>query len=131
MYKVLLVVLGSTQILTASAELLFPLKSFYAWSRWVSFRFFPLHGAALVMIGFPLTIYKGYLSSVIFWIGMLIVLTGPFILVYPEKVRNVFNESNEAFSERERRIMIYMDAVFRGAAGVIFLVSCWKTFFNL
>jgi hypothetical protein len=99
------------------------------WKNWVSMRIFPLHGLALIMIGLPLTTYKGYLSSLIFFIGLIIVLTGPFILIYPEKIRNVFSSSGNLFQEKDIKIMIYMDAFFRLGAGSVFLISAWKTFF--
>ncbi len=100
------------------------------WRVWVANRFFPFHGVALIFIGLPLTIYKGYLSKVIFIIGLFIVLMGPFVLIYPEKIRGVFSESESALSDRERRAMIYVDALVRFSAGAVFFISCWKTFFK-
>jgi hypothetical protein len=62
-----------------------PYKSFLTWKEWISCRFFRFHGAALIVIGFPLTIYNGYLSSVIFLIGLVVVFTGPVILIYRKR----------------------------------------------
>jgi len=128
MYKYLLAVLGFTQIILSLIEIISPLRAFLMWKIWVSNRLFPLHGLALIFIGLPLTVYKGYLSSIIFCIGMFVVFTGPFILVYPEKIRGIFDESGKSFKEREIKIMIFLDAFFRFSSGVIFLISCWKTF---
>lgn len=130
MYKYFLLVIGSTQLLMALIEFAFPLRAFEMWRRWVLSWFFPLHGLALIFIGLPLAVYKGYLSSVIFYIGLFIVFTGPFVLIYPEKIRKVFSSSGDMFKDKEIKVMIYMDAGFRICAGAIFLVSCWKTFFN-
>jgi uncharacterized protein YjeT (DUF2065 family) len=109
-------------------ELISPSRSFLMWGKWVSNRFFPAHGLALIFIGLPLTVYKGYLSSVIFAVGLIVVFTGPFILIYPEKIRKVFNDSGNMFNDKEIRAMIYTDAFFRFATGSVFLASGWKTF---
>lgn len=128
MFKYFLMVIGTTQITMALLGIFFPLRAFSMWEKWVSFRFFPLHGIALIFIGMPLTVYKGYLSTVIFYIGLLVVFSGPFILIYPEKIRKVFSNSGDMFKSRDIKIMIYVDALFRFSTGIIFLVSCWKTF---
>lgn len=77
-----------------------------------------------------MTIYKGFLSSIIFFIGLFVVFTGPFILIYPEKIQDAFSNSDTRFKEKDIKIMIYIDALFRLSAGSIFLLSCWKTFLN-
>ena len=130
MYKYFLLIIGSTQIIIALIESVFPQRAFQAWVKWVSNRFFPFHGIGLIFIGLPLTAYRGHLSSVIFYIGIFIVFTGPFILIYPEKIRKVFSDSGEIFKNNEIKMMIYVDAFFRLCIGSIFLFSCWKTFFN-
>lgn len=109
-------------------EFFFPLRSFLVWKIWIANRYFPVHGLALIFIGLPLTLYKGYLSSVIFIIGLFIVFTGPFILIYPEKIRKAFNDSAGSFDDNQVRGIVFIDAFFRLCAGLIFLVSCWKTF---
>lgn len=130
MFKYFLIVIGTTQIIMALIEFVFPLRAFSMWSNWVSNRLFPLHGLALIFIGMPLTVYKGYLSPVIFYIGLLVVFTGPFILIYPEKIRKVFSNSDDIFKDKDIKIMIYVDALFRLSVGIVFWTSCWKTFFN-
>ncbi len=128
-YKYFLLTIGSVQIIMALMEVLSPLRSFLMWKRWVSGSFFPLHGIALIFIGLPMTFYKGYLSSIIFYIGLFIVFTGPFIIIYPEKIRKVFNNSEDVFSDKDVKIMIFFDAFFRLIIGLIFFISCRKTFF--
>ena len=61
MYKYFLIMIGTTQIIMALIEFIFPLRSFLMWRIWVLNRFFPVHGLALIFIGLPLTVYKGYL----------------------------------------------------------------------
>lgn len=130
MFKYFLIVIGSTQVITALAEAIAPVRAFLMWKKWVSGRFFPVHGVMLIITGLPLTIYKGYLSSIIFYIGLLIVFMGPFVLIYPEKIQKVFDDSENVFKQKDIKIMIYFDAFFRFASGTIFLLSCWKTFLN-
>ncbi len=129
MFKYFLIVIGSAQVVLALIEIFSPPRSFQMWKKWVSVRFFPVHGFVLILTGFPLTFYKGYLSSIIFYIGLLIVFMGPFILIYPEKIRKVFDDSENVFNEKDIKLMIYFDAFFRFSTGIIFLISCWKTFF--
>lgn len=128
MYKYLLMIMGITQIIMALTEIFFPLRTFSMWEKWVLNRLFPVHGLGLIFIGLPLTIYKGYLSSIIFYIGLLVVFSGPFILIYPEKIRKVFSNSDDIFKKKDIKIMIYLDAFFRLSVGIIFWISCWKTF---
>ena len=129
-YKYFLLTIGSVQIIMALMEVISPLRSFLMWKRWVSGSFFPFHGIALIFIGLPMTFFKGYLSSIIFYIGLFIVFTGPFIIIYPEKIRKVFNNSEDVFSDKDVKIMIFLDAFFRLSIGVIFLISFRKTFFQ-
>ena len=130
MFKYFLIVIGSTQLMLSIIEFVSPLRSFRMWQHWVSNRFFPVHGIALIFIGLPLTVYKGYLSSLIFYIGLLIVFTGPFILIYPEKIRRAFINSEDVFRDKDIKIMIFLDAFFRISMGIIFFISCWKTFYK-
>ncbi|HOP28838.1 MAG TPA: hypothetical protein P5120_09345 [Spirochaetota bacterium] len=118
---------GITQLIIASVEIIMPQKSFLTWKVWVSCRFFPIHGAALIVVGFPLTIYNGYLSSLIFLIGLVVVFTGPVILIYPEKIREAFSFSSETFQEGSLKKIVRFDAVMRMAAGFIMVLSFYKS----
>jgi len=130
MYKYFLILLGTTQSIIAVAEFISPLRSFLIWRMWILNRFFPIHGVALIFIGLPLTLYNGYLSGVIFFIGLVVVFTGPFILIYPEKIRKALNNSGDTFKDNEIKIIIFLDAFLRICTGFIFMISSWKTFFN-
>lgn len=118
---------GIIQLIIAFVEILLPYKSFLTWKAWISCRFFPFHGAALIVMGFPLTIYNGYLSSLIFIIGLVVVFTGPVILIYPEKIREAFSFSSDTFQEGSLKKIVRFDAVMRLAAGIILVISFYKS----
>jgi len=118
---------GIIQLTIAFVEFIMPYKTFITWKIWISCRFFPLHGAALIVVGFPLIIYSGYLSSVIFLIGLVVVFTGPVILIYPEKIREAFSYSSETFQEGSLKKIVRFDAVVRMAAGIILVISFFKS----
>lgn len=118
---------GIIQLVIALVEIIMPHRSFLTWKVWVSCRFFPVHGAALILIGFPLTIYNGYLSSIIFFIGLVVVFTGPVILIYPEKIREAFSFSSDTFQEGSLKKIVRLDAVMRMAAGIILVLSFYKS----
>jgi len=118
---------GIIQLIIAFVEITMPYRSFLSWKTWISCRFFPFHGAALIVIGFPLTIYNGYLSSIIFLIGLVVVFTGPVILIYPEKIREAFSFSSETFEEGSLKKIVRFDAIMRMAAGIILVISFYKS----
>ena len=105
------------------AELIFPLRIYGIWKKWLALKIFPLHGLLLVAIGFPLTMYEGRFSKVIFVIGVFICMTGPFILLYPEKVRELFKHISEEMPENAVKKLIYFDAGVRISAGIIFITA--------
>jgi len=129
-YKYLLLILGSIQIIVAIIELLFPQRIFVIWKKFILSRFYQLYGIIMILIGLPLTAYKGYLSLVIFFIALFVVFSGAFILFYPEKIRRSFNESEEFFNNKTIRLLVYFEALLRICAGAVFLTACWKTFYN-
>jgi hypothetical protein len=130
MFKYYLLTIGTVQTIMAFMGFFSPFRTFLMWKSWVLNKFFPMHGIALIFIGLPLTVYKGYLSKIIFIIGLTVVFTGPFILIYPEKFKKVFENSDDIFNKTEIKAMIFLDASLRSGAAVIFFISCWKTFFN-
>jgi uncharacterized protein YjeT (DUF2065 family) len=68
--------------------------------------------------------YRGPLSEIIFIIGAVLALSGPFILIYPEKIRTMFNSISEEMDDAGVRRIIYIDALLRILAGVLF-VACY------
>ncbi len=121
--EVYVVAAGSVLIIMAIFEISMPERAFSYYSRYVSFRFFPLHGILLIILGFPMIIYRGHLSTVIFIIGVITVLTGPFIIIYPEKIRNLFQNITEEMTAREIKRFIYADAMLRLILGTLFITG--------
>jgi hypothetical protein len=128
MLELYMIIFGIFQIIAGLFELILPVRLFKIWRTWILSKYFPLHGIFLIAGGFPLLVFKGYLTGIIFWIGIFMVLTGPFLLIYPEKIRDVFKTAENDFTPRDLRIMVYVDSVIRLAAGIIVAVACYKTF---
>jgi hypothetical protein len=104
-------------------ELVFPMKAFAAWKKWSSNRFFFLHGIVLIAGGFPLTLYRGPLSTLIFIMGFIVVVTGPFLLIYPEKFRGMFGSIEDEISPVGIKKMIITEALVRILAGIVFITA--------
>ena len=102
-------------------ELLMPGKAFFLWKKWAGNRFFFLHGLMLIAAGFPLTFYKGVFSTAIFAVGLIIVLTGPFILLYPEKVRDMFETMAAEMPDQGIQRIVIFEGVIRTMAGMLFI----------
>ncbi len=108
-------------------EIIMPLRTFALWKRWTAHRFFYLHGLLLIAAGFPLTLYENpdhrFLASTIFVIGLIAVFSGPLLLLYPEKIRNLFRQISEENETRSVKRIIYTDAILRILIGGIFIYS--------
>jgi len=115
--------LGLFLIIMGAVELAMPQGAFRLWKSWVFKRYFFLHGALLIAGGFPLTIYKGPLSSIIFIFGIFAVLIGPFVLIYPEKIRNMFQAMSEEMKDGDIKKTIYIEGSLRIAAGAVCVAS--------
>lgn len=115
--------LGIFLVLIGAAELAMPLRAFGLWKTWVRKKYFFLHGSLLIAGGFPLTIYKGPLSTIIFIFGIAAVLIGPFVLIYPEKIRQMFQAMSEEMKDGDIKKTIYIEGSLRIAAGVVCVSS--------
>lgn len=108
-------------------ELIIPLRIFNLWERWVSHRLFFLHGLLLILLGFPLTLYQNLFNSFIdksiFGIGLIAVLAGPFLLLYPEKIRVTFQKISGEIENKAVKRIIYLDAIIRIPVGLLFIYS--------
>ncbi len=124
MIKLYLILFGIIQSATGLMELIFPFKSYNLWKKWVFNRFFFLHGILLIAAGFPFIFYRGYLAGFLFWIGIFMTLTGPFLLIYPEKIRAVFTSADNEFKKNELRGIVFSDALIRIGAGILTLYAC-------
>jgi hypothetical protein len=117
--------LGIALACAGAAEVIMPLRAFGLWRRWSSSRFFFLHGLLLIAAGFPLTLYQGPLSRILFVLGLLASLTGPFVLLYPDKFRMMFASISEEVSDATIRKIVRIEGVLRLAAAVV----CVAAFF--
>jgi hypothetical protein len=123
MIEIYVCILGASMVALGTAECAAPRRAFALWRRWATHRLFFLHGAFLIGTGFPLVLYRGPLSTPIFIIGVVIVLTGPFILIYPEKFRDMFNSlENEVGPERIPALM-RTESIIRIAMGAVLLAG--------
>lgn len=121
--RIYVLCVGIFLCLVALFELVSPEVLFNLWEKWMATRFFFLHGIILILGGFPLTLYKGPLSTIIFIIGLIPVITGPFILLYPEKIQKIFTDTYEEFKRDGVKKIIYFDAALRISIGFICILS--------
>ena len=119
--------MGFIQGVIGFVEMIVPYWSYDAWKNWVKNKFFPIHGILLIAAGLPLTIYKGYMSGVLFFIGLFIVFTGPLVLIYPDKIRNAFLTAESEISREGLKRMIYFDSAMRLVFCAILLLSYYRT----
>lgn len=129
LFKYFIIILASIQAAAGIAELSAPSFLYSLWRRWISSRFFFIHGLLLIAAGFPLTIYKGEFSGILFFIGLIIVLTGPFVLLYPEKIKRSFYEAEAEIEKKQLIRFIYIDSVLRLGFALILFLSYYRTFY--
>jgi hypothetical protein len=123
--RLYLLIFGSFITVIGALELIMPRRAFRLWQSWASNKFFFLHGILLIAAGFPLTVYQGPISTIIFFIGIAIVLTGPFVLLYPGKFRQMFQAVSEEFNDKSIKKILYVEGILRIAVGV----TCAVTYF--
>jgi hypothetical protein len=123
MLAIYVLILGIVFTLMGIIEVIVPLKTFGFWKKWVSGKLFFLHGLLIIAAGFPLTIYKGPLSPVLFIFGLIAVLTGPFVLIYPEKIRQMFMAMAKETRDADMNKIIYVEGFLRISAGIICIIS--------
>ncbi len=123
MINTYILALGIALVALGAVELSFPGRAFRIWKWWVENRLFPLHGILLIAIGFPLTFYRGAFAAAVFSVGLFIVVTAPFIIVYPEKIRKTFNEVDSGISPTGIKKMVLFEAFARIAVGALFIAT--------
>lgn len=124
MINIYILSLGIFLILIGTIELAIPERSFVLWKKWIDTKYFPAHGFLLIAAGLPLTVYNGALSGIIFVLGIIIVLTGPFILIYPEKTRSAFNRIPGEIGQKNIKNIMRFDALARMTTGMM-LILCY------
>jgi uncharacterized protein YjeT (DUF2065 family) len=115
--------LGIVLVLIGIVDLVVPEAVIGLWERWASKKLFFLHGILLIVAGFPLTIYRGPLSGILFIIGLVPVLTGPFVLIYPDKFRRMFGSMSEEMNSAAIKKMTYIEGALLIGGGAVCIVS--------
>lgn len=124
MLTIYVLVFGIVVATVGLVELLFPSVMMKIWSRLVTHRLFFLYGIVLMGAGFPLTIYNApRFDTIIFIIGLFVVFTGPFVLLYPQKIGGFFLQGMNEMSPGGRKLAIFFDASVRITAGLICIFS--------
>ncbi len=118
-----ILILGILQLLAGIFEIFSPVKAFYLWKQWIENKFFILHGIILIAVGFPLTIYNNSLSDILFIIGLIYVLSGPFVIIYPEKIKSVFSSYYEETGNDGGKKVIIFDSLLRILIGCLCIAS--------
>ena len=101
-----------------------PQRIFLIWKKWINCRFYPLHGMLLMFGGLPLTFFRDTISGKIMMVvGIVAVFSGPFILLFPNKIRELFALTESELEEGDTDGLIYFDAVLRGIAGALIIYA--------
>ena len=128
-YKYFILILASIQGTIGLAELLTPPRMYKLLKKLISSKYFFIYGFLLICAGFPLTLYKGELSGILFYIGLFIVLTGPFVIIYPDKLKNSFYEAEIEIKQMSLYKLICFEAFMRIGFSLILFFSYYKTYF--
>ncbi len=128
MISLYVIALGTLFFFMGTAELCLRKRFFQFWMRWFAHRLFFLHGIILVLLGFPLTFYNGKWSTFVFLVGLFMVITGPFVIIYPEKIRESFEDISLEMGEDTVRRLVLFDSAVRLIIGIIFLYCAISTY---
>jgi hypothetical protein len=124
MISVYILVLGLAAIAVGLFEALQPLRALGLWKQWIAHRYFFLHGGLLIALGLPLTCGDGTLiGKIIFTMGLIMVFTGPFILLYAGRIRRMFMSVTAEMDGPALKRLICIDAAVRISAGAIFTIQ--------
>lgn len=124
------IALGIVFSMMGIVEMILREQSYRFWMQWFSHRLFFLHGVLLVILGFPLTFYNGKWSPFVFGVGLFMVITGPFIIIYPEKIRESFGEISTEMGEDAVKRLVLFDSAVRFVVGLVFLYCALATYFS-
>lgn len=118
-------ILGIYVIIIGLLELTIPTQILKLWIKFSSSKMYFLYGFVLIVAGFPLTQVSSSnpLSTPLFIIGLIVVFSGPFILIYPEKVKNLFFQGLEELGQRGSRFALIIDAIARIATGILCIAA--------
>jgi hypothetical protein len=116
--------LGIALIILCVVQILIPEKIYSIWTKWISHRFFRIHGALIIIGGLPLTLFReGVSGKLMFCIEFFVVFMGPFILLFPNKLRDLYIHTEAEIEEKDKNGITYFDAITRGVSGTIFIYA--------
>jgi uncharacterized membrane protein len=119
--------LGIALIILCIVQLLIPERIYSIWKKWISHRFFRAHGAIIMIGGLPLTFFReGIAGKIMLCIGLFVVFMGPFILLFPNKMRDLYIRTESDIEEEDKKGIIYFDALTRGISGAIFVYTIFR-----
>ncbi len=116
-------VLGAVLLVLGAADYTVPEKMYSLWKKILSGRAVYAYGLALVLAGFPLTAYHGRLSTLLFIAGLVMVLTGPVIILYPDKVRSMFQEIENVPEGMSVKSLMRTEGTLVTAAGILCIAA--------
>jgi hypothetical protein len=120
-FSIYLFTLGAVLFFQALLEFFFPEKMYGLQRSWIFCRWYPLHGIILSAGALPLTFFRDTAAGkAMMAAGIVVVLTGPFIFFYTEKVREIFKETEEEIGANRKKLM-YLDAVVRAALAILMI----------
>jgi len=119
--------LGIALIILCIVQILIPERIYSIWTKWISHRFFRIHGAIIIIGGLPLTLFReGIAGKLMFCIGIFVVFMGPFILLFPNRLRDLYIRTEAEIEEEDKKGIIYFDAITRGVSGSIFIYAIFR-----
>ena len=106
-------------------EIIIPTRMLSVWVKLSSSKIYPFYGIILILAGFPLTQIPSSnpLKTPLFIVGLIIVFSGPFILIYPETMRNLFFQGLDELGEKGSRFALLIDAIARVAVGALCILA--------
>lgn len=117
--------LGTSIFITGLIELISPKMMLKFWILLISSKLFWIYGIILIILGFPLTLLTSHILSIpVFIIGLCMVFLGPFIIIYPDKIRNLFIQSLDELSPKGNLLILHIDAIAHMTIGAL-LISAY------
>ena len=125
MLMTFILILGIYVTTIGILELILPTRMLQLWIKISSSKLYFLYGIVLILAGFPLTQVPSSnpLSIPLFIVGLIVVFSGPFILIYPEKIRNLFFQGLDELGQTGSRFALIVDAIARIAIGILCIVA--------
>lgn len=83
---------------------------------------YPLQGLLVTIGGLPLTFFRSDIpGKIMLCVGLITIFSGPFILLFPDRIRQLIELAEEGINDEDSKYMIYSDAVMKGIAGSLFI----------